>query len=212
MSRKVLEQQARQRFILDAARELFAEKGIDTTSMEDIAAAADYTRRTLYTYFASRDDILLRVLIEDLHIRWAAQQEAMKMADTGLDKILGWGRAFFEYAKENPQSMRLQYFWDFKGVDRKSVSSEVFRSFEAINDDLAGGLRTIFRLGVKDGSLRPDLKIDMTISQYLYSLRAILNRAVSPTYSFAYFEPDDYVEHFLDLFTRSIKNPKRKMR
>lgn len=44
--------------IFDAAIDLFVEHGFDTTSMEDVASAAGVSRRTLYRYFATKDDIV----------------------------------------------------------------------------------------------------------------------------------------------------------
>jgi AcrR family transcriptional regulator len=47
---------ARQR-ILDAAEELFFNKGINATAVEDVADAARVSKRTLYAYFDSKDDL-----------------------------------------------------------------------------------------------------------------------------------------------------------
>jgi len=181
-------------------------KGIAETTMEDIAAAVDYTRRTLYAYFTSRDEIYLMVLVEDMRKRWAVQQVALDAVATGLDKVVAWGESFYRFARSNPQSMRLHVYWDYRGIDRARISGAVFEAFERINTDLAQGLRAIFRLGVDDGSLRPDLRIDMCISQYVYSIRSVVYRALLPTFTFAGFEPDDYVAHFLDMFERSIRS------
>ncbi len=205
-SRRLTEMDTRRRFILDAARRLIASGDVEEITMDAIAAAAGYTRRTMYAYFTSRDEILMRIFTEDLEARWNAQRTAIERGGTGLDKVAAWGRSFYAHAKENPHSLRLQLYWDFRGVDRKRVGKETFASFEAVNEALADGLRAVFELGIADGSLRPNLRTDLCISQYIYSLRAILNRAVSKSYSFASFEPDDYVEHFLDLFIRGIRH------
>ncbi len=205
-TRKSVERKVKQEFILAEARKLFAAKGVENTSMDDIAAAAEYTRRTLYAYFKSRDEICLRVLMEDNIGRWEMQKRAIARVESGLDKLCAWAVSLYLYARENPQAMRLQLYWDFHGVERERIDPATFASFEQINDELADGLREIFRLGVADGSLRPDLKIDLCISQFLYSLRSIVNRALSPAYSFASFESDDYVSNFLEIFTRGIRN------
>ncbi len=206
MSRKTAEREVRKRFILDAARQLFDQKGIENTSMDDIASAVDYTRRTLYAYFKSRDEISLSLFVEDQTVRWTEQKKELAEAITGLEKIIKWGESLYSYTRRHPHSIRLQLYWDLKGIDRSAISDDVFASFEKLNDELAEGLREIFHLGVNDGSLRPDLKIDLTISQFLYSLRSILNRAISSTYSFAHFDADEYVKHYLELFARGIKN------
>jgi AcrR family transcriptional regulator len=45
--------------ITDAAICLFIEKGYEATTLGEIAAAADISRRTFFYYFKSKDDILL---------------------------------------------------------------------------------------------------------------------------------------------------------
>ena len=51
---------------LAAAAELFAEHGLDQTKIEDIAAATDIPKATLYYYFAGKEDILAFLLHDTL--------------------------------------------------------------------------------------------------------------------------------------------------
>jgi len=48
--------------ILDAAYRLFRRKGFVRASMDEIAASADVTKRTLYYHFTSKDELLAEVL------------------------------------------------------------------------------------------------------------------------------------------------------
>jgi len=206
MSRKNAERHVRQQHILASARRLFAENGIDNTSMDEIATAAEYTRRTLYSYFKSRDEICLQVFIEDLQDRWNQQQRALADVEIGLEQLVTWGKALYQYCSDHPQAMELQVYWDFRGIRQGNLRPETFANFEKINDELADGLREIFHRGITDGSMRTHLTIDLCISQFLYSLRAVIHRALSPTYSFATFAPEQYVDHFLELFCRAISD------
>lgn len=52
--------------ILDAALELFVEKGFRATKMEDIARAAGVTKGTPYLYFQNKEDIFKAVVRESL--------------------------------------------------------------------------------------------------------------------------------------------------
>jgi AcrR family transcriptional regulator len=52
--------------LVDVARQLFARMGIDHTTMNDIAQASQKGRRTLYTYFRSKEDIFLAVVESEL--------------------------------------------------------------------------------------------------------------------------------------------------
>lgn len=58
--------------IADAAVELFARDGFDSVTMDDVAAAADVSRRTVYRHFATKED-----LIFDHPTRWLDHFEAV---------------------------------------------------------------------------------------------------------------------------------------
>src|ERR1700759_5187049 len=51
-------QQTRQR-IVDAGLALFLQKGIEATTLDEIAAAADISRRTFFAYFPAKEDTVL---------------------------------------------------------------------------------------------------------------------------------------------------------
>lgn len=52
--------------LVDVARQLFAKQGLENTTMNDIAVASGKGRRTLYTYFRSKEDIYFAVIEAEL--------------------------------------------------------------------------------------------------------------------------------------------------
>ena len=48
--------------LVDVARQLFAKMGVENTTMNDIALTSKKGRRTLYTYFKSKEDIYMAVV------------------------------------------------------------------------------------------------------------------------------------------------------
>jgi AcrR family transcriptional regulator len=59
---------ARRRGILFAAGDLFATSGFEATSLEDVAAQAEVSVPTIYSFFKSKQDLLLGLVEEDRHL------------------------------------------------------------------------------------------------------------------------------------------------
>ena len=51
--------------LIEVARQLFAYKGIENTTMNDIANASDKGRRTIYTYFKNKKEIYNAVIEQE---------------------------------------------------------------------------------------------------------------------------------------------------
>jgi AcrR family transcriptional regulator len=60
-ARKKLETRAR---IMETAVEIFSERGIDGVTVDEIAAAADVGKGTIYNYFPAKEDIVIAFLVE----------------------------------------------------------------------------------------------------------------------------------------------------
>ena len=54
--------------IISAAKELFETKGVEKTTMDDIAKLADYSKSTIYVYFKSKEDIYNSIVKDYLDI------------------------------------------------------------------------------------------------------------------------------------------------
>jgi len=76
-----------QRRIILAALELFSERGFIATSVRDIAARAELTHAGLLHHFASKDDLLVRILA------FREEQDAInarRFSDYGIDRLFAW--------------------------------------------------------------------------------------------------------------------------
>ncbi len=72
--------------LLDAAQRLIAKKGLSAASVEDIAAAAGYTRGAFYSNFSSKGDLFIELLRRD-HARTHAEMAALRNDQLSLDHI-----------------------------------------------------------------------------------------------------------------------------
>jgi AcrR family transcriptional regulator len=76
----------RQRVVSESA-EIFSRRGFRATSMNEIAAAVGLSKPTLYHYFRSKEELLVRIYSDVLDESLAMGQETVAAADTPLDAI-----------------------------------------------------------------------------------------------------------------------------
>ena len=74
--------------LVDVARQLFAKNGIANTTMNDIALASGKGRRTLYTYFKSKEDVYTAVIESELERLSDKLDEVASKAIRPQEKII----------------------------------------------------------------------------------------------------------------------------
>lgn len=107
--------------LLEVARDLFARKGFDATTMNDIAAASERGRRTLYTYFKNKEDIYYAVIAEELEILSEKLDEVVEMQTLPEEKIVMLIYAHLNIIREavaRNGTLRAEFFRNIRLVER----------------------------------------------------------------------------------------------
>jgi AcrR family transcriptional regulator len=100
--------EARTSDILAAATHLFATKGIEATTMHDIATEAGISAGAIYRYFPSKDQLLRAVFGDCTEQKRAWFQAAAEDAESPLQSLLRIGRhAWDELQEQRPEHMVL---------------------------------------------------------------------------------------------------------
>lgn len=110
----------RDRFI-EVARSLFARKGVENTTMNDIAAASDKGRRTIYTYFKSKREIFNAVIESESDDLLTNLEEIVRRSISPEEKLREYVRTRMETMREivsRNGSLRAGFFRDVRKVDR----------------------------------------------------------------------------------------------
>lgn len=82
LTRQETKEQTRQRLI-EAATELFAVKGYEGTTVEDLAEHAGYTRGAFYAHFANKEDLMKAIIDQgfDSDLEGIRQMESLEGVD-----------------------------------------------------------------------------------------------------------------------------------
>lgn len=155
--------QERRALIEDTALGLFERDGFDATTVEDIAAACDIAPRTFFSYFATKDDLVLadyadrlaRILDAvsdrpDDEPAWPALQAAFATVAADYEAEVDQLRRRFAIMAANPsvlaRSLELQLGWEIALAERLARRRNV--------DDRLAGLLAATALAIMRSSLR----------------------------------------------------------
>lgn len=165
--RRVEEKERRRAEIVDAAERLYAEKGWDAVTMDQVARSARLSRALLYVYFRDKEELLFAIGERALQMLQERFRAAATRHDRGLDQIEAIGRAYMAYAHEFPH-----YFDVCARFQAHSMSPEPGSNEGACalaGDATLGIVVEAIRVGIADGSIRPDIGDPMLLAVSLWA-------------------------------------------
>lgn len=115
--------QAYRQVILDCAEELMATGGTEAAKVEDIAAAAGIAPRTLYSVFASKNDVVAATVERrrEALVEYASARAAQ--GTTAFDTLLLSVRGASEFFCDHPNYLRIELFDSRAWADEKSATT-----------------------------------------------------------------------------------------
>lgn len=146
--------------ILESAGSLFSEKGFEATTIGDISAASEYSRRTVYAYFQSKEDILHSLICEGLSDLKKSVTDILSR-ETDLEKQC---REIFDAMGDFYTSYPLaaEIINGFKPSDIPEPSEAVKRIF-ALGEEINSALSGFIRGGIESGKVSRDIIPELTV-------------------------------------------------
>lgn len=130
--------------LLEAALDLFAEKGISGTRVQDVTERADVAKGAFYNYFPSKSALVADLLSASIALLERRYPEPSAVPHSIADRVAALSELQETFFSENP--MRLMLFHHARGLFliRGSVHGEV-------RDVIASYLRRTGEFIVRDG-------------------------------------------------------------
>ena len=153
-TRRQRERAARRRLILDAAKDIFAGRGFQNATVEEIANRAELAVGTLYRYFQSKEEMYVSLLFEAMEM-FRQNIEAARTSDAAPDEQLRvvW-RFFYDFYVEQPESYLAFMFLHNEGL-RDVISAEVLAEINHRAGENFRLVGEIVQAGVEVGIYRP---------------------------------------------------------
>jgi AcrR family transcriptional regulator len=150
--RREREREQRKNDILDTARALLFEKGLNATTINQIAKRAELSVGTIYFYYDSKEDLYATLQLEGLEILTGMIREASEAVSATEEKIRAIGAAYLRFSNEHSNYFEIiNYFLTspetiFSQDLKSRVDGQGTQSISILAEAVAEGIRTgLFR-------------------------------------------------------------------
>lgn len=134
--------------ILEAATRIFAEKGFLSSTVAEIAREARVADGTIYLYFRSKDDLLLR-LVEARMGELGAQMEAeLARHGSSTERLAAFIRFHLQQVAARPEEAQVLI------VELRQSGSKLKEALASFMRPYLGLLSAVLEEGIADGSFR----------------------------------------------------------
>lgn len=174
MGRRIKEEPAVHRAcIATAAEQLFLEKGILATTMDDVAKAAKYSKATLYVYFRDKDEIVCVLALKSMKRLHERIVTGIRQCNDTMGRYKAICKELVRYQEECPLYFQLvlgEINVDFDAPGAFPIERDVFEVGEQIMTEIAAFLQK----GIAEKVLRADILIPQTTFLFWASLSGII--------------------------------------
>ncbi len=150
-------QEARQGAILAAARRVFVERGLHAATTHDVARAAGVPVGSIYTYFASKDELIRASILAANKEETDSVLRDMQAAGTFRERLMRALAGWYAYTIEAPGVAAF-----LADVWAEAARRPLIRDLVARRRERVVMVATILlQEGLAAGELRPDLDVEL---------------------------------------------------
>lgn len=209
-SRRALEKQERAESILDAAEQVFFNRGFSQSTMDEIAQKVGLSRSLLYVYYKDKSAIMRGVMLraaEELERRFAA---ALAAGRTGLEQIEGIGLAYYAFSKD--ASDYFDVLTDMSTFPMPAQTDEDMQQLGCCRQKATELMVQALQNGLRDGSLDPQQVRDpFQTAFYLQgALHGVIMMTRSPVPAAQYPDGDGLVMYSMGMLSESMRSKRAK--
>jgi AcrR family transcriptional regulator len=173
VTRAKREREARRVEIVAAAEAAMCRKGYHEVSMDEIARESGFTKRTLYQYFRSKEDLYFAVAARALGGVGEWAEAEMAKGGNASERLRGFLRAFLSFFKADPGRVRIFTF--ISQLGRRDEGGPNYLEWKAAMDRSFSRIAELVGEGVADGSMRKDLDPGRTALSLVFLVTGFLD-------------------------------------
>lgn len=160
--------------IMAAAEKLLVEKGVSATTIDDISKMSDYSRRTIYTYFESKEGILYHIVAKGLTGLKENVAQAITNNSSFLEQYFAICSAMKDYHAGSPQSLISVNQAKIKDEDFSAAHQVVTQIF-TLGTEINVMIGDLIENGKQAGIVKPDIHTMKTVYILWSSISSLLS-------------------------------------
>ncbi|MEH7108298.1 TetR/AcrR family transcriptional regulator [Bacillus sp. JJ1764] len=160
--RKQREKEIRRNDIIEAAERVFFTKGYSTSTMDDVAKEAEFSKRTVYVYFKSKEQLYFEIMIRGWKLLNTVLEEDLNTLLDGnsLQRLRQIGTTLFTFSQLQPNYFEAIVEYETSERDfEKGITDQSREECYAEGEKVFRFLMTTLQQGVEEGSIRKDLDL-----------------------------------------------------
>ncbi|MDY6855751.1 MAG: TetR/AcrR family transcriptional regulator [Thermodesulfobacteriota bacterium] len=159
--RKERERRKRKKDILEAAKNVFSNKGYMNATIEEIAQEAELSTGTIYLYFSGKEELYVSLILESYDILIS---EVNKVLGEDIDKgeiLVKIARTYYRFCKNYPDHYRVLNFIVNEHFNLK-LASELIEKIGEKTDMIFKMVSGVIKTGIQEGIFKPVNALDIT--------------------------------------------------
>ncbi len=163
--RRRQEKEIKRKDIIDAAEQVFFSKGYENASMDEVAKEAEFSKRTVYVYFSSKEQIYFEIMIRGykLLIEMIGKSFTESRPQNALEELHCIFFTFFGFSKDFPEYFKAIMEYETKDSDDQTgVTDESKAECYRLGEQIFGYLSHALQKGVAEGSLHRGLESEQS--------------------------------------------------
>ena len=172
LTRRALAKQLTRNKLIEAARDMFADRGYEAATVRDIAAAANLSTGAVFASFSDKADLFNEVIVAEYELMHAAMvaatDEAVPARETLIKLLTMAYQSYFPQIRLVQAALSFCWMRDLLSEPRHMAAVSL----------VYGHLAEVLQRGVDNGELSPDLDVKLTSEMlwetYLSNYRRVI--------------------------------------
>ncbi|MDW7660188.1 MAG: TetR/AcrR family transcriptional regulator [Bacillota bacterium] len=163
--RKEKEKEIKRNDIIDAAEKVFFSKGYDLATMDDVAKEAEFSKRTLYVYFNSKEQIYFEIMVRGYKLLIDMIESSLNESGEAnfLERIRLIGKIMYKFNTIYPNHFFAIMSYENSEMDfAVGIPDQSREECYTLGEKLFGYLTDALEKGVKGGEIQSEIDIKST--------------------------------------------------